>query len=67
MLCSNCVKLAFLKTNKVCISCQGAVFNSISVLCDFCSSTGKKCSVCLKKVISEAERIAKRGCNCGHK
>lgn len=67
MLCPNCVKLAFLHTNKSCIRCQGVVLNNVSVLCDFCSANSKQCSVCLKKVISEAERVAHKGCNCGKK
>lgn len=67
MLCPSCTKLASLKVNKTCMQCQGAVFNSISVLCDFCSNTDKKCAVCLKHIISEAQLNAKRGCNCGRK
>lgn len=67
MLCTNCVKLAFLNTKKSCIKCQGMVYTNISVFCDSCSNTEKQCAVCLKKVISEAVRALKRGCNCGGK
>jgi len=47
--------------------CQGAVFNNLSVLCEFCSNTEKLCAVCLKKVISQVERNKGRGCGCGGK
>lgn len=67
MLCPNCTKLAFLQTNKKCMRCQGGVFTNLSVLCEFCSNTEKLCSVCLKKVISQAERNKGRGCGCGGK
>jgi len=67
MLCPNCTKLAFLQTNKKCMRCQGAVFNNLSVLCEFCSNTEKLCAVCLKKVISQVERNKGRGCGCGGK
>ena len=67
MLCPNCAKLAALKTSKTCLRCQGPVFVNISVLCDNCSSGAKQCSVCLKTIVSEAERAANRGCNCGKK
>jgi hypothetical protein len=67
MLCSSCAKLAYIPTQKKCIRCQGAVAISIAILCDFCSNTEKKCAVCIKKIITEAERQAKRGCNCGGK
>lgn len=52
MLCSNCSKLSFLYTNKICIKCQSAVLNNISVLCEQCSSSNLICSVCLKKIIN---------------
>jgi len=64
MLCSNCLKLAFMSTNKKCVRCQGALFNNISVLCDNCSETHKQCSVCLKKIVSQEERNKNRGCGC---
>lgn len=67
MLCPNCSKLAILHTNKSCVRCQGAVLTNVAVLCDFCSSGSKQCAVCLKKIVSEAERALKRGCNCGGK
>lgn len=67
MLCANCVKLAFVNTNKSCIKCHGTTFININVLCDFCSNTEKQCAVCLKKVISESARASKRGCRCGLK
>lgn len=64
MLCTNCVKLAFVQSNKSCIRCQGNVNNNISVLCDSCSSSDKKCSVCLKKIVPVGTG-QRRGCNCG--
>lgn len=67
MLCSNCVKLAFVNTKKSCIKCHGTILTNISILCDFCSNTEKQCAVCLKRVISESERAVKRGCKCGKK
>jgi hypothetical protein len=66
MLCSNCTKLVFLHANKSCIRCHGNVVKNISILCEQCSSTGKQCSVCLKKVTTQAATL-KRGCNCGGK
>lgn len=54
MMCPTCSKLAYQVTNKKCIKCQGAVFNTLSVLCDLCSNTNKNCSVCLKKVDNSA-------------
>lgn len=66
MLCANCTKLNYLHTKKFCIRCHGDVLTNISVLCEFCSSTEKLCAVCLKKVISPAQRI-NRNCNCGGK
>ncbi len=70
MLCPNCSKLAILHSTRQCVRCQGTVLNNISVLCESCSTNHKQCSVCLKKVISEAERAAraaKQGCKCGGK
>jgi len=67
MLCPNCSKLASLQTKKTCIRCQGAVFINIGILCDLCSRTEKKCAVCVKTVMTDTERAAKRGCNCGSK
>lgn len=67
MLCTNCNKLALVNTKKSCIRCQNDVSNRASVLCESCSSTAKQCSVCLKKVISDADRARTRGCGCGRK
>lgn len=68
MFCPNCAKLAFMNSNKKCIRCQGTINNNISVLCDFCSTTARQCSVCLKKTYaSESEKQKNRGCNCGGK
>lgn len=66
MLCSNCAKLARLYTKKFCMRCQGEVLINISVLCEFCSSTEKMCSVCLKKIVPPTSHVNK-GCNCGKK
>lgn len=65
MICANCSKLAFLKTNKNCIKCQSVIFNNLFVLCDFCSNTEKKCAVCLKNVLLSNKQS--RGCGCGGK
>lgn len=65
MFCDSCSKLSYLQTQKVCIRCSGQVLNTISVLCDLCSGTSKQCAVCLKKVISAAQRAVARGCGCG--
>jgi len=67
MLCTNCIKLAFTNVNKNCVRCQGQVIINISVLCEFCSTTNKQCSVCLKKIISVEQRNSKKGCGCGGK
>jgi hypothetical protein len=67
MLCPNCMKLAMLHSNKICVRCQGQIINNISVLCETCSNKEKQCSVCLKKIIPQAIRNAGRGCGCGHK
>lgn len=67
MLCSNCSKLANVASNKKCIRCQGNINNNLSVICDFCSSTEKQCSVCIKKIITAEQRSAGRGCGCGKK
>lgn len=67
MLCPNCSKLAAAQTNKTCSRCQAAVFTNISVICDACSASNSQCSVCLKKIIPESQRNAKKGCNCGKK
>lgn len=65
MMCINCSKLAFLFTNKQCLSCQGEVIVTIAVICEFCSLTNKICSVCLKKTQSTVP--IRGGCNCGNK
>jgi len=65
MLCPGCSKLALLNTNRTCISCHGAVYLNLCVLCESCSSTQRKCSICLKKIVSAAERNKGRGCGCG--
>lgn len=49
---------------KKCLKCQGDVIISISVICDFCSMTSKKCSACLKQM-SNNQSARKKGCNCG--
>jgi hypothetical protein len=67
MLCSNCVKLAILSTNKKCVRCQGIVYTNLNVLCEQCSTNEKTCSICLKKIVSQAERMKGRGCGCGSK
>jgi len=65
MLCSNCLKLAFLHTRKTCHKCQGIILNSISVICESCATKDNICSVCLKKII---DNIRKPGCvRCGRK
>ena len=67
MLCPNCSRLSSNQAHKKCIKCNSSVFLQLSVLCENCSATEKKCSICLKKIVSAAERIAKQhgGCNCG--
>ncbi len=67
MICPNCAKLAILNTKKKCIRCQGEVLISIGILCETCSNTEKKCSICVKNIITPNERKVKRGCNCGRK
>jgi len=67
MLCPNCAKLSYTYLNKSCIRCQGQVSINIGILCASCSATEKKCEVCAKTIISEAQRQARRGCNCGSK
>lgn len=67
MICTNCLKLAYLKSNKACIRCQGNVLINIGILCEFCSNSEKKCAVCAKSIILNSERQLKKGCNCGSK
>jgi hypothetical protein len=52
------------------MSCKGAVYNNISVLCESCSNNNKCCAACLKKVYSGLENPLYKnymgGCkNCG--
>lgn len=67
MFCQNCSKLAYVNVNKPCVRCNGNVTMSIGILCEFCSRTEKKCAVCVKTIVTDAERQARRGCNCGSK
>jgi hypothetical protein len=67
MLCPSCSRLAILQASKTCIRCQLTINNNLSVLCDFCSSTEKQCSVCLKKIVTPEQRAVGRGCGCGGK
>ncbi len=65
MLCSNCVKLAFIASKRKCIRCSNETTNGICVLCDFCSGAEKQCAVCVKK-ISEyyLNKSFTRNCGC---
>lgn len=66
MMCNSCSKLSYKYTIKPCIKCHGNVLNTISVLCEFCSSTDKKCSVCLKKTEQVVKSKNIGGCkSCG--
>ena len=65
MLCTNCLYLAFMYSNKKCIRCNSDVTINISVLCEQCSLTSKSCAVCLKKIVNH--KINKGGCGCGKK
>lgn len=62
MFCSTCSKLALLVTQRVCIRCNAAVFNNLSVLCEQCSNTNKICSICLKKIQNPKPKYQ----GCGH-
>ena len=63
MLCATCSKLVFLNLKKTCIKCQGDVFFNLCVLCESCSTIGKQCTVCLKKIQPVNSRY--KGCGCG--
>lgn len=70
MFCDTCSKLAILNTNKTCMNCKGAVYNNISVLCEQCSASTRKCSSCLKNIYKGFEnpnyKHLKSGCkSCG--
>lgn len=69
MFCSNCAKLAILHTKKICIKCQGEIFNNLSVLCETCSARDKVCAICVKKTQNLlAAKLATSGCvPCGRK
>lgn len=65
MLCPSCTKLAHVPYSKKCIRCNGIVHTNLSVLCDVCSQINKQCAVCLKNVIPDAVRAARKGgCGC---
>ncbi len=50
-------------TKKICARCKGEVLNNLSILCEYCSNSEKKCAICLKKTNNIQTR--NRGCNCG--
>jgi RecJ-like exonuclease len=50
MFCSNCSKLTYVQITKNCLRCNENVDNSISVICDECSTNEASCSSCLKKI-----------------
>jgi hypothetical protein len=64
MFCPGCSRLALLQAVKKCVRCQGAVNINLSVICDSCSTIAKQCAVCLKRIVTTAERNAGRGCGC---
>ena len=69
MLCSNCSKLAILTSNRNCVRCKGSILNTLSCICDRCSTEQNICSICLKKILNPATFIrksSKGGCrSCG--
>lgn len=67
MLCSTCLKLATRYTTKTCVSCSGAVTMTISVLCDSCSDSNRKCSACLKQMLDVSRPKAGSCGTCGRK
>lgn len=67
MLCGACKKLAVLNTNKTCMKCKSAVYNSISVICESCSNNNKCCSACLKKIYNGLENPNYKSFNNGCK
>jgi hypothetical protein len=69
MICVNCSKLHVLDAVKQCKKCKAEISINLQIICNICSDKDKKCSFCLKNLISPANAPQNsRGCaRCGHK